>query len=86
MEKVIRVTPSLVLAIIGNAARSLPRSAVIRITIEFMNPKCNFPVVFKAIGSLFTWTVTVWKKYAWESVGHTCMYVFLFFYTKLSLW
>lgn len=34
------------------------QSAVIHITIEFMNLKCNFPVVLRLLAPSTTWTVT----------------------------
>lgn len=68
MEKVIIVTFSLVF---GNSGKNRPapclQSAVIHITIRFMNLKCNFPVVLGPLAPSTTWTVREsGKKGAWE--------------------
>lgn len=44
------------------------QSAVIHITIEFMNPKCNFPVVLRLLAPSATWTITLGGKNMHESV------------------
>lgn len=72
MEKVIIVTFSLVF---GNGGKNRPapclQSAVIRITIRFMNLKCNFPVVLGPLAPSTTWTVREsGKKDAWERARH----------------
>lgn len=71
MEKVIIFTFSLVFAGVGKAGPRYPslQSAVIHITIEFMNPKCNFPVVLRLLAPSTTWTVTWGGKNMHESVS-----------------
>lgn len=83
MEKVIIVTFSWVFGITGKNRPALClHSAVIHITIRFMNLKCNFPVVLGQLAPSTNWTVRESGKkmrgslLVTEGVCVVCVYVY----------